>query len=152
MSRRRGASGGLMNVILGMGRIEFYTTESGLVGFLDKEGRKLDFSLLKQCTFGTNSCLLSIAHPRAPDAPLEQHVRQHQIRPREQTQRRQIAHHRLARIPKTKELEHLLPRHLDAHPPLALTARVVKLGREVERPGVQKLVDQQRLVRVVDEG
>ena len=35
-----------MNVILGMGRIEFYTTESGLVGFLDKEGRKLDFSLL----------------------------------------------------------------------------------------------------------
>ena len=34
-----------MNVILGMGRIEFYTTESGLVGFLDKEGRKLDFSM-----------------------------------------------------------------------------------------------------------
>ena len=44
-----------MNVILGMGRIEFYTTESGLVGFLDKEGRKLNFSLLKQCTFGSNS-------------------------------------------------------------------------------------------------
>jgi len=33
-----------MNVILGMGRIEFYTP-SGLVGFLDKEGRKLDFSM-----------------------------------------------------------------------------------------------------------
>ena len=31
-----------MNVIPGMGRIEF-TPPSGLVGFLDKEGRKLDF-------------------------------------------------------------------------------------------------------------
>ena len=37
MRRRRGATGGLMNVILGMGRIEFYTTERA--GGIFRQGR-----------------------------------------------------------------------------------------------------------------